>query len=40
MTPEEALKRHQRRRRVTLAAVIVVLAFLAAWVVEQITRVS
>jgi hypothetical protein len=40
MTPEEALKRHQRRWRVTLAAVMIVLASLAAWVVEQITRVK
>jgi hypothetical protein len=40
MTPEEALKRRQRRWRVTLAALIVVLASLAAWVVEQITRVN
>ena len=40
MTPEEALKRRQRRWRVTLAAVIIVLASLAAWVVEQITRVK
>ena len=40
MTPEEALKRRQRRWRVTLAAVIIVLASLTAWVVEQITRVT
>jgi hypothetical protein len=40
MTPEEAFKRRQRRWRVTLATLIVVLATLAAWVVEQITRVQ
>jgi hypothetical protein len=39
MTPEQAFKRRQRQRRVTLAAVIVVLAILAAWVVEQVARV-
>jgi cell division protein FtsX len=38
MTPEEAFKRSQRRRRVTLATVIVVLVSLTAWVVELITR--
>ncbi len=40
MTPEEALKRRQRRWRVTLATVILILVSLAAWVVEQITRVN
>jgi hypothetical protein len=40
MTPEKALKRRQRRWRVTLSTVIVILAFLTAWVVDQITRVQ
>jgi hypothetical protein len=39
MTPEEAFKRRQRRWRVTLATVIVILVSLTAWIVEQITRV-
>jgi hypothetical protein len=39
MTPEEALKRRTRRWRVTLAAVIIVLVSVVAWLVEQITRV-
>jgi hypothetical protein len=39
MTPEEAFARSQRRWRLTLAAVIVVLVSLTAWVIEQITRV-
>jgi len=38
MTPEEALKRRQRRWRVTLATVIIVLVSIVAWLVEQITR--
>jgi hypothetical protein len=40
MTPEEAFKRRQRRWRVILASLIIVLASLTAWVVEQITRVQ
>ena len=39
MTPEEAFKRRNRRWRVTLATIIIVLVSLAAWLVEQITRV-
>ena len=39
MTPEEAFKRRQRRWRVTLATVIIILVSLTAWLVEQITRV-
>ena len=39
MTPEEAFKRRQRRWRMTLATVIVILVSLTAWIVEQITRV-
>ena len=39
MTPEEAFKRSQRRWRLTLATVIIVLVTLTAWVVEQLTRV-
>ena len=38
MTPEEAFKRHQRRWRLTLATVIVVLVSLTVWVIELITR--
>ena len=38
MTPEEAFARAQRRRRLTLATVIVVLVSLTVWVIEQITR--
>lgn len=39
MTPEEAYARRQRRWKLTLAAVIIVLVSLTAWIVEQITRV-
>ena len=39
MTPEEAFKRRQRRWRLTLATVIIVLVSLTAWVIEQITKV-
>jgi hypothetical protein len=39
MTPEEAFKRRQRRGRLTLATVIIVLVSVVAWLVEQITRV-
>jgi hypothetical protein len=39
MTPEEALAQRNRRRRVTLAMVIVVLVSLTVWIVEQLTRV-
>jgi hypothetical protein len=39
MTPEEAFKWQQRRWRVTLATVIIILVSLTAWIVEQITRV-
>ena len=38
MTPEEAFKRHQRRWRLTLATVIIVLVSLTVWVIELITR--
>ena len=38
MTPEEALKRHQRRWRLTLATVIIVLVSLTVWAIELITR--
>lgn len=40
MTPEEAFARHQRRRRVTLGTIIVVLVVLTVWIVEQLTRVQ
>jgi hypothetical protein len=39
MTPEEAFKRRNRQWRVTLAMVIMILVCLAAWLVDQITRV-
>jgi hypothetical protein len=39
MTPEEAFARRQRRWRLTLATVIIVLVSLTVWVVEQITSV-
>ena len=39
MTPEEAFARRQRRWRITLATLIIVLVSLTAWIVEQITRV-
>lgn len=40
MTPEQAFARRQRRWRLTLATVIVVLVSLAVWIVEQLTRVQ
>ena len=40
MTPEQAYARRQRRWRLTLATVIVVLVSLTVWVVEQLTRVQ
>ena len=39
MTPEEAYARTQRRWRLTLATVIIVLVSVTVWVIEQITRV-
>jgi hypothetical protein len=39
MTPEEAFKRRQRRWRLSLATIIVVLVSLTVWAIEQITRV-
>jgi hypothetical protein len=39
MTPEEAFKRRQRRWRLTLATVIIVLVSLTVWIIEQITQV-
>jgi hypothetical protein len=39
MTPEEAFKRRQRRWRISLATIIVVLVSLTVWAIEQITRV-
>ena len=39
MTPEEAFARSQRRRRLTLATVIIFLVSVTVWVIEQITRV-
>lgn len=38
MTPEEAFARRQRRWRVTLATVIIVLVSLTVWAIEQLTR--
>jgi hypothetical protein len=38
MTPEEAFKRRQRRWRLTLATVIVVLVSLTVWAIDLITR--
>ena len=38
MTPEEAFKRRQRRWRLTLATVIIVLVSLTVWAIELITR--
>ena len=38
MTPEEAFARTQRRRRLTLATVIIVLVSLTVWVIELLTR--
>ena len=38
MTPEEALKRRQRRWRISLATIIIVLVSLTVWAIEQITR--
>jgi len=38
MTPEEAYARRQRRWRLTLATIIIVLVSLTAWIIEQITR--
>ncbi|HET9467569.1 MAG TPA: hypothetical protein VFO48_04115 [Vicinamibacterales bacterium] len=40
MTPEEAFARRQRRWKVTLATVILVLVSLTVWIVEQLTRVQ
>lgn len=40
MTPEEAFARRQRRWKVTLATVILVLVSLTVWIVDQITRVQ
>ena len=40
MTPEEAFARRQRRRRLTLATVIVVLVSLTVWAIEQFTKVQ
>lgn len=39
MTPEEAFKRRQRRWRISLATIIIVLVSLTVWVIEQIARV-
>ena len=39
MTPEEAYARRQRRWKLTLATIILILVSLTAWIVEQITRV-
>jgi hypothetical protein len=39
MTPEEAYARRQRRWRLTLATVIIVLVSLTVWIIELITRV-
>jgi hypothetical protein len=39
MTPEEAFKRRQRRWRISLATIIIVLVSLTVWAIEQITRV-
>ena len=38
MTPEEAFARNQRRRRLTLATVIILLVSLTVWVIEVLTR--
>jgi hypothetical protein len=38
-TPEEAFKRRQRRWRISLATIIIVLVALTVWAIEQITRV-
>ena len=40
MTPEEAFARRQRRWKMTLVTVILVLVSLTVWVVEQLTRVQ
>jgi hypothetical protein len=40
MTPEKAYARRQRRRTFTLAAIIIVLVSLTAWIIEQITRMT
>lgn len=40
MTPEEAFARRQRRWKITLATVILVLVSLTVWIVEQLTRVQ
>jgi hypothetical protein len=40
MTPEEAFKRRQRRWRISLATIIIVLVSLTVWAIEQITRVQ
>jgi hypothetical protein len=39
MTPEEAFKRRQRRWRISLATIIIVLVSLTVWAIELITRV-
>ena len=39
MTPEEAFNRRQRRWRITLTTVIIVLVSLTVWVIELITKV-
>ena len=39
MTPEEAFKRRQRRWRIILTSVIIVLVSLTVWVIELITKV-
>ena len=38
MTPEEAYARRQRRWKLTLATIIIILVSLTAWIIEQITR--
>ena len=38
MTPEEAYAWRQRRQRLTLATVILVLVLFTVWAVEQLTR--
>lgn len=40
MTPEEAFARRQRRWKVTLVTVILVLVSLTVWIVDQLTRVQ
>ena len=38
MTPEEAYARRQRRWKLTLATIIIVLVSVTVWIIEQITR--